>query len=258
MNVLAVGDVCGKAGVELLLRLLPALKKQYKIQLTVVNGENSAEGNGMLPQSADLIFKAGADVITGGNHTLRRPELYSTLEENPFLLRPANLPAEIPGSGMTVLDLGFTQAAILNLLGVVYLESQACPFLTVDALLQCLKKQGIQNVFVDFHAEATSEKRAMGFYLDGKISALFGTHTHVATADACVLPCGTGYITDLGMTGVEQSVLGVEKEIIINRMRNKLPGRFKNAVGPAYLNGCVFEVDHKTGRCLSAKQITVR
>ncbi len=258
MNVLAIGDVCGKIGVEALLRLLPTLKKQYNIGLTIVNGENSAEGNGIVPQSADLIFKAGADVITGGNHTLRRPEFYSVLEENPCLLRPANLPAEVPGKGVTVVDLGFTRAAVLNLLGVVYLESQACPFQTADALIAELKEQGIANIFVDFHAEATSEKRALGFYLDGKVTAVFGTHTHVATADACVLPNGTGYITDLGMTGVELSVLGVEKEIIIQKMRNKMPVRFKNATGPAYLNGCVFKVDHKTGRCLLAQQITVR
>lgn len=258
MNILTVGDVCGKAGTEALLRLLPAVKKEYRIDFTVVNGENSAEGNGILPQSADLIFTAGADVITGGNHTLRRSEFYPCLEENSCLLRPANLPNAVPGKGLTVVDLGYTQIAVLNLLGTVYLESQACPFQTADRLLKELQSQGIKNILVDFHAEATSEKRAMGFYLDSRVTALFGTHTHVATADACVLPGKTGYITDLGMTGVEHSVLGVEYEIILKKMRDKLPVRFKNASGEAYLNGCVFEVDHKTGHCISAKQITVR
>lgn len=258
MKILTVGDVCGKAGTEALLRLLPTVKKEHHIDFTVVNGENSAEGNGILLQSADLIFTAGADVITGGNHTLRRSEFYTCLEENSCLLRPANLPNTVPGTGLTVVDLGYTQIAVLNLLGTVYLESQACPFQTVDHLLKELQSQGVKNILVDFHAEATSEKRTMGFYLDGRITALFGTHTHVATADACVLPHGTGYITDLGMTGVEHSVLGVEYEIILKKMRDKLPVRFKNAIGEAYLNGCIFEIDHKTGRCLSAQQITAR
>lgn len=256
MKVLAVGDVCGNLGCKALLKLLPAIKQKYQIDLTIVNGENSAEGNGILPQSAESIFAAGADVITGGNHTTRRQEIFEKLETDPFLLRPANLPPAIAGSGYTLVDKGRFKAAVINLLGVVYLENQACPFETLDTYIKKAQDDGAKIIIVDFHAEATSEKRALGFYADGRVSALFGTHTHVATADAQVLPNGTGYITDIGMTGPIQSVLGIDKNIIIAKMKDKLPQRFRVADGPCYLNACIFEIDEKTGKCISAKQIT--
>ena len=257
MKILVVGDVYGKSGCECLIKSLPELKSQIKPDLTIVNGENSAEGNGIIPSSADMIFSAGADVITGGNHSLRRKEMYSLLDENPFILRPANLPKSAPGKGIVTVDLGYTTVAVINLMGVVYLENLACPFETADELIKQADEMGAKIKIIDFHAEATSEKRALGFYLDGKVSAIFGTHTHVQTSDIQILPKGTGYITDVGMTGVKNSVLGTDAEIIIKRLKDKIPEKFKGAVGETELCGCVFNVDNKSGLTESVDLIRV-
>ncbi|MBO4432289.1 MAG: TIGR00282 family metallophosphoesterase [Clostridia bacterium] len=256
MRVLCVGDVCAPSGCEAALKFIPKLKKEYGVDFTVVNGENSAAGNGILPESAALLFSAGADVITGGNHTLRRSEIYETLDSNPCLLRPDNLETEY-GSGYVLCDLGKYRAAVINLSGQVYLERVKAgnAFSAAEKLVLRAKNEGARYIFVDFHAEATSEKRAMGFFLDGKVSAVFGTHTHVQTADAQVLPSGTGYITDLGMTGVIDSVLGVKKEIIINRLKSGGSDRFLQAEGKSMLNGCFFEIDDSTGLALKAERI---
>lgn len=257
MKVLMIGDICGKLGCEALLQTLPSLKRSHSIDLVIANGENAAEGNGILPSNADLLFSAGVDVITGGNHTIRRMEIYPKLEENPFLLRPANLPDSVPGSGYVLVDLGYTTVAVINLLGVVYTENADCPFRTADRLLERAKQDGAGVIILDFHGEATSEKRAIGFYLDGKVTAVVGTHTHVQTADEQILPEGTAYITDLGMTGVKQSVLGVDKDIIIKRMRDKLPLRFQNASGQVELNGCIITIDHKQKKATAIERITM-
>lgn len=257
MRILAIGDVFGKAGCEFLLKSLPKIKKENNIDLVIANGENSAEGNGILPNSADLLFAAGVDVITGGNHTLRRKEIYPSLEENVFLLRPANYPNSVPGKGITYVDMGYTNVAVINLLGVVYLESLSCPFNTADKLISEAKENGAKIIIIDFHAEATSEKRALGFYLDGKVSCIFGTHTHIQTADEQILPNNTGYITDLGMTGVKNSVLGVDTDIIIQKMKNKLPVKFYSATGECSLNGCIFDVDNSTGFTTSVKRLNI-
>lgn len=258
MKILAIGDVFGKSGCDFLLKKLPTLKKEHAIDLVIANGENSAEGNGILPSSAETLFAAGVDVITGGNHTLRRKEIFNMLEENEFLLRPANLPSSIPGKGITYVDLGYTIVAVINILGVVYLESLSCPFETADKLINEAKQNGAKIIVVDFHAEATSEKRALGFYLDGKVSCIFGTHTHVQTSDEQILPNNTGYITDIGMTGVIDSVLGVEKSIIIQKMKDKLPVKFYGATGDCELNGCIFDVDKSTGFTKSVQRIKVK
>ena len=258
MKILAIGDVFGKSGCDFLLKKLPTLKKEHAIDLVIANGENSAEGNGILPSSAETLFAAGVDVITGGNHTLRRKEIFNMLEENEFLLRPANLPSSIPGKGITYVDLGYTIVAVINILGVVYLESLSCPFETADKLINEAKQNGAEIIVVDFHAEATSEKRALGFYLDGKVSCIFGTHTHVQTSDEQILPNNTGYITDIGMTGVIDSVLGVEKSIIIQKMKDKLPVKFYGATGDCELNGCIFDVDKSTGFTKSVQRIKVK
>lgn len=255
MKILAIGDVCGRFGCEAVLNRLPKIKKDLNIDLVIANGENSAEGNGILPGSADLLFKAGVDVITGGNHSLRRKEIFPLLEENDFLLRPANFPASVPGKGITVVDLGYTTVAVINILGVVYMESMACPFETADKMIEKAKNMGAKIILVDLHAEATSEKRAMGFYLDGKVSALFGTHTHVPTADAQLLPLGTAYITDIGMTGVKHSVLGTDKDIVISKMKDKLPLKFRGAEGECELSGCVIEIDKATGKAISIELV---
>lgn len=258
MNILCIGDVCGSVGCHFLSERLPVLKRQWNIDLVIVNGENSADGNGMLPRSADAIFDSGADVITGGNHTFRRREIYDRLEEDEFIVRPANFPASAPGRGIAYMDFGYVTVAVINLLGVVYMEPLDCPFKTADRLVQEARENGAKIIIVDFHAEATAEKRALGFYLDGQISVLFGTHTHVQTADAAVLPGGTGYITDLGMTGPVQSVLGVKPGLAIAKMKDKLPVRFEIEKGECLMGGCIFEVDPKTGRAVSAKAVDIR
>ncbi len=256
MNILCIGDVVGNSGCEILRHRLPQLKKQYSVDFCIVNGENSAEGNGITPYSAEHIFASGADVITGGNHTLRRKEIYSTLEENEFLLRPANMPSSVSGKGMCVADLGHTKIAVINLIGTVFMDSMDCPFRCLDRLVSEAKDEGAKIIIVDFHAEATSEKRALGLYSDGKVTALFGTHTHVQTNDSVVLPNGTAYITDIGMTGPINSVLGVKPEIVISRMKDKIPNRFLNADGPASLSGWLISVDRQ-GKVTALEPINV-
>ncbi len=258
MNILCIGDVVGNVGCEILRRQLPKLKKEYNIDLTIVNGENSAEGNGIMPQSAEHIFASGADVITGGNHTIRRREIYEKLEENEFLLRPANYPSSIAGSGLCVVDLGYTKVGVISLLGTVYMESLECPFATSDRLIGKAKEQGADIIVVDFHAEATSEKRALGFYLDSRITALFGTHTHVQTNDMQILEGGTAYVTDVGMTGTIDSVLGVKPEIAIAKMKDKLPIKFLNESGRAMVNGCVITVDRATKKATKIIPINIK
>ncbi len=258
MRVLTVGDVCAPDGCDFALRTIPEIKHREGIDLVIVNGENSAAGNGITPQSAEILFAAGADVITGGNHSLRRKEILDMLDENPFLLRPDNIEAE-NGSGYCLIDKGRYQAAVINLSGQIYLDNVHAlnPFKSVDTLIGRARADGAKYIFVDFHAEATSEKRAMGFYLDGRVTALFGTHTHVQTADAQILPKSTGYITDLGMTGVINSVLGVKTEIIINRLRDGDPHKFEQESGKCMLNGCIFDADEKTGFTRAVKPIYI-
>lgn len=261
MKVLAIGDVCGSIGCNTLRKTLPNLKKQLNIDFTVINGENSADGNGITPESADMLFSCGADVITGGNHSLRRKEIQEMTEENRFLLRPHNLSEELPGKGYCLVDCGYTLVAVINLSGKVYLDSLAasCPFEQADILIEQAKKDCAKIILVDFHAEATSEKRALGIYLDGKVSAFWGTHTHVQTNDAQILPNGTGYITDLGMTGPIQSVLGVKSSIIISRFKNKNTNeKFVLADGECMLNGCIFDIDKNTGLTTHIEPIIIR
>ena len=258
MNILCVGDVFGEQGCQILQKCLPKIKKAKAIDMVIVNGENSAVGNGITPASARMLVNCGADVVTGGNHTMRRKEIAETLEECDYILRPANLSADLPGGGYAVVDLGHTRVAVIRLLGSVYMECDENPFDAVDSLIQRAKDDGIKIVVVDFHAEVTSEKRAMGYYLDGKASAVFGTHTHIATADEQILPGGTGYITDIGMTGVDDSVLGVKKEIIVSRFKSGTQEKFLAADGEGSLNGCIFSVDKNTGKCLSVERIKVK
>lgn len=260
MRILCIGDVCGSIGCRYLQSVLPALKREKNIDLCIVNGENSADGNGITPFSADSIYAAGADVITGGNHTFRRKEVFDKLDGDPFLLRPHNLRPDAPGSGYTEIDLGKYRAAVINLAGRVYMEKENAsdPFAAADELVHRAEVSGIKNIIVDFHAEATSEKRALAEYLDGRISALFGTHTHVPTADAKVLPFGTGFVTDIGMTGPEDSVLGVKKELSIAKIKDCAPVRFQLADGKCILSGCLFVTDDSTGRTAGVEMISIK
>ncbi len=260
MKILAIGDVCGSRGCERLLQLLPKLKKEYGVDFTIVNGENSADGNGISPTSADMIFAAGADVITGGNHTLRRRDIHNLLDENERLLRPDNLPEAEFGQGYCLVDMGYCSVAVLNLSGTVYLEKLAAenPFIAAEKLLERAKSDGANFILLDFHAEATSEKRAMGLYLDGKVTAVVGTHTHVQTNDAEILENGTAYITDLGMTGPSNSVLGVDPAIIIDRLKNHTTGRFMLADTPSTLEGVLITADKKTGLATEIEIINIK
>ena len=255
MNVLCIGDVVGGIGCRHLQEVLPRVKRELAVDVCVVNGENSADGNGITPVSAGYLFDAGADVITGGNHTFRRHEFYDLLERDEALLRPANLPAGTPGRGMTTVDRGRYQVTVINLQGTVYMEALTSPFESLDSLL---KEAGDPKFcIVDFHAEATAEKRALAAYADGRISALFGTHTHVATADEQVLSGGTGFITDVGMTGPTDSCLGVRTELAVEKMRTKLPVRFAAAEGACHMDAVLFTLDDKTGKCVDVKRIRV-
>ena len=257
MRLLAIGDVCGTAGCEKVKNLLPLFKRENGIDFTVINGENSADGNGITPESAEYLFACGADVITGGNHSLRRRQVFEYLDSNPFILRPHNLPEDRSGKGYCLADLGYVSVAVINLIGKIYLEKlePSCPFKCADELIARAEDDGASVIVVDFHAEATSEKRALGIYLDGRVSAFFGTHTHIQTADEQVMKNGTGYITDLGMTGPRDSVLGVKSEIIINRLKNKDMSRFEPAGGECMLNGCIFDIDKATGKTFSVKRV---
>jgi len=254
---MCIGDVVGTAGCEFMRAHLSSFKRQQGVDLVICNGENSADGNGITVRSAEHIFASGVDVITLGNHSFRRKEVFPLLDENPFIIRPANYPSSMtPGKGFCTVDMGFTTVAVINLMGQQYMDANLDnPFAAADRLLDRIDAK---IILVDFHAEATSEKRAMGFYLDGRVSAVFGTHTHVLTADAQVLEGGTGYITDIGMTGVYDSCIGVDKEIIMRRFRTMLPERFDYAKGDCMLDCVIFDIDRKTGKCTAAQSFELR
>ena len=253
MNILCVGDVVGSVGCQHLAAVLPAVRRRYNVDVCIVNGENAADGNGTTPRAAESLFAAGADVITGGNHTYRRPEYMDMLDADPATLRPANFPGNPAGRGITVVDKGRFSVTVINLLGQVYLDAVDNPFFALDALLE--QAGNPKFCVVDFHAEATAEKKALGFYADGRVSAIFGTHTHVQTADEQILPQGTGFITDVGMTGPAVSVLGVKPEQSIARIRNKMPARFSTADGPGQMDAVLFIVDDNTGKTVSVQRI---
>lgn len=253
--ILTIGDVVSESGCAYLQQVLPALKREYKADITVVNGENAAVGNGITPKSARMLLDAGADVITLGNHALRRPEIADFLEEHPQdIIRPANYHKSAPGVGCTVVDKGRYRVLVANLQGVAFMDNIENPFDAADRICAYAAEEGIRNILIDFHAEATGEKKALGYYLDGRISALVGTHTHVQTADEQILPQGTAYISDLGMTGTYYSVLGVEPECIIEKLKTNLPVRFRNAEGMCVLEGCAIEIDEASGRAKSIER----
>ncbi len=254
MKLLFVGDVVGETGCLFLQKKLPALKREYGVDLAVVNGENSTDGNGITAYSAGQLFDAGADVITTGNHAFQRKNDLQIFE-NECILRPANYSDACPGRGVTLYDMGSSSAAIINLQGVLFMEPLDNPFTVIDRILEELDTP---NIFVDFHAEATSEKRALGLYLAGRVTAVLGTHTHVPTADAQIIAGHTGYITDAGMTGAEDSVLGVKKEIAIDRLRLHVPVRFEEAQGACVLGGVVVEYEKKCGKCTKITPLIVR
>lgn len=254
IRVLAVGDVVGKPGLAFLKKQLWSLRRKHRVHFCVVNGENAAMV-GMTPGQGEEILDAGADVITLGNHTWNRREICNWLDDTDRCLRPANFAPQLPGRGYGVFESDAGPIAVINLIGRCGMDfNPDNPFTKTDGILNRLDEV---PVLVDFHAEATSEKLAMGFMLDGKISALWGTHTHVPTADLRILPKGTGYITDLGMTGPMDSALGVRPDQSIAMFRGELTTRFEAASGPCWLCGAVFTIDSRTGRCTAVEQVQV-
>lgn len=254
VNILAVGDVCGKSGIEILHKHLPSIKKIKNIDFTVVNGEN-ANVVGITPAQAEEIFAAGADVITLGNHTWTRYEIKEYLDEHNNILRPANFALCCPGKGHDVYKTAFGSIAVINLMGRYTLDTNTDnPFYVADEIISSLDTN---LIVVDMHAEATSEKAALGYYLDGRVSVVWGTHTHVQTSDCGVLPNGTGFITDLGMTGPAVSVLGITPEQSIGKFLGQPPRRYEAAPGPAKMECAVFTLDTDTGKCISAEALRI-
>lgn len=255
MRLLFVGDVVGNSGCEALEKQLYQIKQEHKIDITVVNGENSAQGNGITLSSAQSLFSMGVDVITTGNHCFKRKEIMELFDSNDFLLRPANFPDGVEGHGVAVIDMCPYKIAIVNLIGTLYLDAVDNPFNVVDKLLDDIDTP---NIFVDFHAEATSEKKAMGFYLQNRVTAVLGTHTHVQTADETILDGHTAYITDVGMTGPELSVLGVDKDIVITKFKKRVPVKFTESTEKSFINAVVVEFDEKNGKALDIKRLIIR
>ncbi|MBR1496392.1 MAG: YmdB family metallophosphoesterase [Oscillospiraceae bacterium] len=254
MRILAVGDVCGKAGLDHLARALPALRRSRGIDFAVVNGEN-ANVVGVTPAQCEELFKSGADVVTLGNHTWTRTEMRDYLARSTRVLRPANYAPQCPGQGVGVYETRFGPIRVINAMGRFTLDANTDnPFVVVDSIVA---EEDIKITLVDFHAEATSEKLAMGYFLEGRASAVWGTHTHVQTSDCQVLEGGTGYITDLGMTGPSRSVLGIEIEQSIGKMLGDPPRRYNPAGGKCKMECALFELESETGRCVSAEALRV-
>jgi 2',3'-cyclic-nucleotide 2'-phosphodiesterase len=254
MNLLFIGDVVGRPGRRAVGQWLPALRREVEADFVVVNGENSAGGFGITPEIFEELTAAGADVVTGGNHIWHTREAPALLDGEPRLLRPANYPAGAPGRGAGVFPAGGARVGVLNLEGRVFMEPLGSPFECGRDEVERLRAD-TPVILVDMHAEATSEKAALAWHLDGRVSAVVGTHTHVQTADERILPGGTAFITDAGMTGPRDSVIGMSREIVLQRFLTQIPARFEVAGGPAQLNGVLIEVDAATGRALGIRRV---
>lgn len=257
MKILFIGDVVGKPGREAVTALVPRLRREREVDLVIANGENSAHGAGLTGSTVNDLLQAGVDVITTGDHVWDQKEIYAVIEREPRLLRPLNMPPSAPGKGSTIVHVDDRFAVgVVNLIGRVFMPPNDCPFRAADAEVARLRRQ-TSVIFVDFHGEATSEKIAMGRYLDGKISALVGTHTHVQTADEQILPNGTGYLSDAGMTGPHDSVLGREVEPVIKRFLTQMPQKFEVATRQVQLCGVVVDVDEDSGKARRVERLRV-
>jgi len=248
LRILAIGDIVGKPGRRVVGRLLPDLRYEYKLDLVIGNGENAAGGLGITPNTARELFDSGVDVITSGNHIWANKEIISHLDGGLAILRPLNYPPATPGRGY----LSTGKVLVVNLIGRTFIGNFDCPFRAMD---QLLAKDNPDVIVVDFHAEATSEKQAMGWYLDGRVSAVFGTHTHVGTIDARILPRGTAYVTDIGMVGPMDSVIGDDTDSVINRFLTQIPRRLSVGRGTVGFNAILVEVNEETGKAVDIKRI---
>ncbi|MBI3353707.1 MAG: TIGR00282 family metallophosphoesterase [Nitrospirae bacterium] len=257
MRVLFIGDIVGEAGRRFLLEQLAGLSDEYRADLIIANCENAAGGFGITPKIAEEMLEKGIHVLTSGNHIWDKKEIMDYLSREPRLLRPANYPDGVPGFGWVVIGSGVDKVGILNLSGRVFMNTLECPFRTAKKLISEIKKE-TKTIILDFHAEATSEKIAMGWHLDGEVAAVIGTHTHVQTADEEILPAGTAYITDVGMTGPSNSVIGIKKESAIEKFLTQMPKRFDMAKGPAVLSAVFLDIDTSTGRAKAIERISIK
>ena len=252
-RILFVADVVGHPGRDAVKALLPGLKKELRPNLTVLNGENAAGGFGLTAKIVAELKGSGADVITTGNHVFAQKEFVGELPNLERVLRPANYPPTAPGQGWTVIQAGGQDVLVMNLMGRIFLDTLDDPFRAADSILALHPEARI--VFVDMHAEATSEKTAMGWYLDGRVSAVVGTHTHIPTADARVLAGGTAYVTDVGMVGPRDGAIGMDKDVVIQRFLSGVPNRFVVASGPVTFNSVLVNIDGSTGRATSIQRV---
>jgi metallophosphoesterase (TIGR00282 family) len=258
VKLLFIGDIVGRPGRDLIKRGVRVLVRAHQVDLVIANGENAAGGAGLTRDNANEIFKAGVQVITGGNHIWDKREVLEFIDHEPRLVRPANYPAGTPGRGATIVTLADgTRAGVLNLMGRVFISTLDDPFTVAEREIGRLREQGAHIVFVDFHAETTSEKIALSWFLDGRVTAVVGTHTHVQTADERILPQGTACLTDAGMTGPHDGVIGMDREGVIARFRTGMPGRFEPAGGDPRLNGVFVTADPSTGRATSIERLSI-
>lgn len=246
MRILFFGDVIGRPGRQAITTVLPRWRATHHPDIIIANGENAAAGMGITPSVADELFGSGINVITLGNHTFNKREAVALVQEDSRIIRPANYPEGVPGFGYGIYQAGAARLAVVNLLGRTFMDPMDDPFQKANILIPLLREQ-TPCILIDMHAEATSEKIALAWMLDGRVSAVLGTHTHVPTADARVLPGGTGYITDVGMVGPRDSVLGVSKEVVITRFLTRMPARFDLAPGPVIVSAVLLDVDSTTG-----------
>ncbi len=258
MRVLFLGDVVGRPGRRAVGTVLPRLRRESGVHFVIANGENASNGKGINPRGAEELRDAGVDVITSGNHIWQSRDIIPYMKENARLLRPLNYAPEVPGRGWTVRpSRGGMPVAVINLIGRTFMPPAACPFLAVEAALPDIRREAAV-IIVDMHGEATSEKVAMGWFLDGRVSAVVGSHTHVQTADESLLPGGTAYLTDAGMCGPEHSVLGVRTEQVLYRFRTQMPVRFDVAGGPVLVQGALLDIDDTSGHATAVTRVRER
>ena len=257
MNILVIGDLVGDSGLKKLSQEIEKIKKENNIDFTIVNGENVADGMGIIKKQFDEIIKSGADVVTMGNHTWGKKDIFTFIDD-PKLIRPANYPVGVCGKGYNIYNCKDRKVAVINLIGRTDMNVLTeNPFLTCKKIIKSVKEKGADIIIVDFHAEATAEKIAMGYYLDGDVTAIYGTHKHVQTADEKILEKGTGYITDVGMTGPKNSVIGMEIEASLKRFVTTLPEKYRVAKGECILNGCIFEINDENCKVNAIKRINL-
>ncbi len=252
MKILFIGDIYGSPGRRAAKEMIATMKKDYAFDYCIANGENAAAGAGITSVIAQELYKYGVDAITLGNHAWSKREVLNFIDSDRKIVRPANYPSDIPGNGSVIID---GKVGVINLLGRVYMDYLDCPFRAAEKELEYLKKH-VKVIIIDMHAEATSEKAALAWYLDGRVSSVLGTHTHVQTADEKILSFGTSFITDVGMTGPYEGILGVDRDIIIEKFLKRMPVKFEVATGSVQFNAVILEIDEKTGRTLEIIRIS--